>query len=186
MKRLTKDFFRQDAVTLAQKLLGKTLVRAWPDGTQSRFIITETEAYLGEADLACHASKGRTPRTEIMYADGGVLYVYIIYGMYWMLNIVSGDKNMPEAVLIRALSGTNGPGRVGRALQLDKSFYGECLTCSNRLWLEDAPDVTSYFSAPRIGIDYAGEYWKNIPWRFTLKTDQASPPPNPMGTGGNI
>jgi DNA-3-methyladenine glycosylase len=186
MKRLTKDFFRQDAVTLAKKLLGKKLVRSWPDGTQSKFIITETEAYLGEEDLACHASKGRTPRTEIMYADGGVLYVYIIYGMYWMLNIVSGKTNHPEAVLIRALSAINGPGRVGKALQLDKSFYGECLTNSGRLWLEDAPDITTFTSAPRIGIDYAGDIWKNIPWRFTFDTNQASPPPNPMGTGGNM
>jgi DNA-3-methyladenine glycosylase len=186
MKRLTKDFFRQDAVTLAQKLLGKTLVRAWPDGSCSRFLITETEAYLGEEDLACHASKGRTPRTEIMYAEGGVLYVYIIYGMYWMLNIVSGSINMPEAVLIRAVSGINGPGRAGRTLQLDKSFNGECLTSSDRMWLEDAPEVLSYSSAPRIGIDYAGDFWKNIPWRFTVNTDHASPPPNPMGTGGNM
>ena len=186
MKRLTKDFFRQDAVTLAQRLLGKTLVRCWPDGTCNRYIISETEAYLGEADLACHASKGRTPRTVIMYAEGGVLYVYIIYGMYWMLNIVSGNKNHPEAVLIRGLSGINGPGRVGKTLQLDNSFYGECLTHSTRLWIEDAPGVTSYNSAPRIGIDYAGEYWKNIPWRFSMETNQASPPPNPMGTGGNM
>ncbi|MDD4199092.1 MAG: DNA-3-methyladenine glycosylase [Paludibacter sp.] len=186
MKRLTKDFFRQDAVTLAKSLLGKTLMRAWPDGSQSRFIITETEAYLGEEDLACHASKGRTPRTEIMYAEGGALYVYIIYGMYWLLNIVSGRKDHPEAVLIRAFYEVNGPGRVGKTLQLDKSFYGEDLNRSERLWLEDAPDVTAFSSAPRIGIDYAGDHWKNIRWRFTINFDQASPPPKPMGTGGNI
>jgi DNA-3-methyladenine glycosylase len=186
MRRLKQDFFQQDAVTLAQKLLGKILVRAWPDETCSRFIITETEAYVGEDDLACHASKGRTSRTEIMYSEGGVLYVYLIYGMYWMLNIVSGNRDHPEAVLIRALSDINGPGRVGRTLQLDKSFNGECLTNSKCIWLEDAPEITRFNSAPRIGIDYAGDYWKNVPWRFTLDTNQASPPPNPMGTGGNI
>lgn len=171
MQPIKQDFFRQDAVTLARKLLGKILVRAWPDGTQSRFIITETEAYMGEEDLACHASKGLTPRTEIMYAEGGVLYVYLIYGMYWLLNIVSGEKGHPEAVLIRALSGVNGPGRTGKILMLDKSFYGESLTDSQRIWLEDAPEITAIESRPRIGIDYAGDYWKNVPWRFTLKTD---------------
>jgi len=169
MPILNKEFFLQDAVSLALKLLGKTIVRTFDDGSEMHFIITETEAYLGEEDLACHACKGRTPRTEIMYAEGGHIYVYLIYGMYWMLNIVSGPKNHPEAVLIRGLREVNGPGRVGKILQLDKSFYGENLNSSPRLRIEDGPEIKSYSSSPRIGIDYAGEYWKNKLWRFTAK-----------------
>ncbi len=166
MNRLSPEFFAQDAVTMAEKLLGKTLVRIWDDGSESRYTITETEAYLGEEDAACHASKGRTPRTEVMYAKGGVIYVYLIYGMYWMLNIVSGSENHPQAVLIRGLNQITGSGKVGRQLKIDKSFYGESLEFSPRLWIEDAPELSDFCSDVRVGIDYAGDEWKNKPWRF--------------------
>ncbi len=166
MNRLSPEFFAQDAVTMAEKLLGKTLVRIWDDGSESRYTITETEAYLGEEDAACHASKGRTPRTEVMYAKGGVIYVYLIYGMYWMLNIVSGSENHPQAVLIRGLNQITGSGKVGRELKIDKSFYGESLEFSPRLWIEDAPELSDFCSDVRVGIDYAGDEWKNKPWRF--------------------
>ena len=169
MNTIDPAFFLQDAVSLAQKLLGKTIVRTLDDGAELRFLITETEAYFGVEDLACHASKGRTPRTEIMYAAGGHIYVYLIYGMHWMFNIVSGQKGHPEAVMIRNLHNIKGPGRVGKALQLDKSFYGEYLNASTRIRIEDAPEIKTFSCSPRIGIDYAGEYWKNKPWRFTLK-----------------
>lgn len=169
MPSLNKEFFFQDAVSLAPKLLGKTIVRTFDDGTVCRFTITETESYYGEEDLACHASKGRTSRTEIMYAGGGYIYVYLIYGMYWMLNIVSGPKDHPEAVLIRSLREVNGPGRVGKILKLDKSFYGEDLNTSARIRIEDGPDIVTFTCSPRIGIDYAGELWKNKNWRFTVK-----------------
>ena len=168
MQRLTTDFYKLDAITLAVKLLGKVLVRISEDGSVNRFIITETEAYFGAEDLACHASKGRTKRTEIMYSPGGFLYVYLIYGMYWMLNIVTGVENHPEAVLIRGINELIGSGKVGRKLGIDKSFYGENLITSNRIWLEDAPEVTGYLTAPRIGIEYAGDEWKNKNWRFIL------------------
>jgi len=168
MSRLTTDFYKQDAITVAGKLLGKILVRRWEDGTQSHYIITETEAYLGEEDLACHASKGRTKRTDIMYADGGHVYVYMIYGMYWMLNVVTGNENYPQAVLIRGIDSIIGSGKVGRELKMDKSFYSENLLDSNRIWIEDAPDTSAFKTAPRVGIDYAGEEWKNKPWRFIL------------------
>jgi len=171
MSRISDNFFQQDAVSLAKALLGKILVRSYPDGVVEKFIITETEAYMGTEDLACHASKGRTPRTETLYAEGGVLYVYLIYGMHQMLNIVSGNINHPEALLIRSLNKTKGPGRVGKILEIDRSFNGEDLRQSKRIWIEDAPLVTDYESSPRIGIDYAGEYWKNIPWRFTISSD---------------
>lgn len=166
MNRLSPEFFAQDAVTMAEKLLGKTLVRIWDDGSESRYTITETEAYFGEEDAACHASKGRTPRTEVMYAKGGVIYVYLIYGMYWMLNIVSGSENHPQAVLIRGLNQITGSGKVGRELKIDKSFYGESLEFSQRLWIEDAPELADFCTDVRVGIDYAGDEWKNKPWRF--------------------
>jgi len=168
MKRLKDNFYQQDAVIVAPKLLGKTVVRIWDDGTESRYRITETEAYLGEEDLACHASKGRTPRTEIMYAEGSYIYVYLIYGMYWMLNVVTGHKNQPQAVLIRGIDTIVGSGKVGRELKIDKSFYGENLLTSNRIWIEDAPNEINISTATRIGIDYAGEEWKNKQWRFIL------------------
>lgn len=168
MPRLTSGFYKQDAVTVAEKLLGKILVRTWEDGTQCRYRITETEAYLGVEDMACHASKGRTKRTEVMYGEGGSVYVYLIYGMYWMLNVVTGTENNPQAVLIRGIDTIIGSGKVGRELRMDKSFYGEKLIDSIRIWIEDAPDITDFRTAPRIGIDYAGEEWKDKPWRFIL------------------
>jgi DNA-3-methyladenine glycosylase len=163
--RLRPEFFRRDAVTVARELLGKTIVRRFESGEINRFVIVETEAYLGEEDLACHASKGRTPRTEVMYHDGCAIYVYLIYGMYWMLNFVTGDDGHPQAVLIRGVDNVIGSGRVGRLLQLDKSFYGENLDTSTRLWVEDTPTITSFSTAPRVGVDYAKE-WKEMPWRF--------------------
>lgn len=163
--RLHPDFFRRDAVAVARELLGRTIVRRFENGEMKRFVIVETEAYLGEDDLACHASKGRTPRTEVMYHEGGKIYVYLIYGMYWMLNFVTGDAGHPQAVLIRGVDKVIGSGRVGRLLQLDKSFYGEDLGASNRLWVEDTPVITTFSTAPRVGVDYAKE-WKEMKWRF--------------------
>lgn len=171
-KRLDADFFTRDVLEVAPDLLGKILVRRFDDGTEKRYIITETEAYRGEEDLACHASKGRTARTEIMYATGGHVYVYLIYGMYWMLNFVTGPKNHPQAVLIRGLKNLYGPGRLTKHLKINKSFYGENLIHSNRLFVVDSNTYNiQYDKAPRIGVDYAGEYWKNIPWRFILQNE---------------
>lgn len=168
--RLSAQYFQQnDAVFIAQDLIGKKLVRQFDAGNQQSFLITETEAYLGMEDLACHASKGKTNRTQIMFEAGGVVYVYLIYGMYWMLNIVTGPKDHPQAVLIRGISNFNGPGKLGKYLQLDKSFYGENLENSSRIWLEHENFSGEIISTPRIGIDYAGEIWKNKPWRFLMK-----------------
>jgi len=166
MARLDNLFFARDAVTVARLLLGKTLVRVWEDGTMNSYEITETEAYCGEEDLVCHASKGRTPRTEVMYAKGGSVYVYLIYGMYWMLNVVTGEVNHPQAVLICGINEITGSGRVGRTLKIDKSFYGEDLTTSERIWIENVPEISNFKTINRKGIDYAGDVWKNKPWRF--------------------
>ncbi len=167
--KLTSEFFKDDSVTVAKQLLGKVLVRRFNDRKEIRTIITGTEAYLGEEDLACHASKGRTPRTEVMYWEGGYVYVYLIYGMYWLLNFVTGSKNHPQAVLIRETDLAPGPGRIGKLIHLDKSFYGENLFTSDRIWVEkgDENDI-KYTSAPRIGVDYAGAEWSKKPWRFNL------------------
>jgi DNA-3-methyladenine glycosylase len=169
-KRLNGDFFTKDVLEVAPGLLGKSLVRKFVDGSVKSFLITETEAYRGEEDLACHASKGRTQRTEVMYQTSGIIYIYLIYGMYWMLNIVTGKKNQPQATLIRAIEGYNGPGKLSRALELDKSFNGENLLNSERIWIADNQIEPEYYTTPRIGIEYAGDIWKNKPWRYIIKT----------------
>ena len=168
LKRLKKDFFTRDVLDVAPGLLSKILAIRSGEGMIRRFKISETEAYRGSEDKACHAHKGRTPRTEIMYHEGGRLYVYFVYGMYWMLNIVTGTENDPQAVLIRGFENCKGPGRVAKLLGIDKSFYGEDLTSSSRIWIEESGISPSFETAPRIGVDYAGEYWKNQQWRFFI------------------
>jgi DNA-3-methyladenine glycosylase len=165
---LPADFYLRDVLEVAPALLGKLLVRRFDDSLIKRYRITETEAYRGQEDLACHASKGRTPRTEVMFGQGGSVYVYFIYGQYWLLNLVTGTEGDASAVLIRGIEGFAGPGRVGRELRLDKSFYGESLIHSERIWVEDATPVTSIQTSKRIGINYAGEEWSNKLWRFNL------------------
>jgi len=168
--RLKSSFYQRNVLEVAPELLGKIIVRKFDDQTFSRFKITEVEAYRGMEDLACHASKGRTTRTEVMFHSGGLVYVYLIYGMYWLLNIVTGKENDPSAVLIRGIEGISGPGRVGIALQLDKSFYGENLITSERIWIENSNKPLKYITTSRIGIAYAGEPWISKPWRY-LVTD---------------
>jgi DNA-3-methyladenine glycosylase len=167
--RVNKEFFTRDVLALAPALLGMKLVRTGGKDQSRQFIITETEAYRGEEDLACHASKGRTRRTSVMYRQGGVLYVYLIYGMHWMLNIVCGKEEVPQALLIRGLQGISGPGRVTKALGIDKSFDGEDLELSGRIWLEESGIRPAFEATPRIGIDYSGPVWKNKLWRFVAK-----------------
>jgi DNA-3-methyladenine glycosylase len=166
--RLPAVFFQRDVLDVAPEIPGKFLVRRFDDGLVQKFRITEVEAYRGTEDLACHASKGKTPRTEVMFRQGGVVYVYLIYGMYWMLNMVTGQENDASAVLIRGLEGISGPGKVGKALHLDQSFYGENLSLSTRIWLEDSSEKFRMETSPRIGIQYAGEPWVSKPWRFLL------------------
>ncbi len=164
--RLGRDFYIRDVLDVAPDLIGKELVRIYSDGEIKRYMITEVEAYRGEEDLACHAAKGRTARTEVMYHEGGCMYIYLIYGMYWMMNIVTFVENVPQAVLIRGIEGISGPGKITRELQIDKDFNGESLIHSNRIWIEDAGNNIEYFTTPRINIDYAGEKWAGKKWRF--------------------
>lgn len=165
-KRLSREFYTRDVLKVAPALLSKILVIAKPDGTFSRFLVTETEAYRGSEDLACHACRGRTPRTEVMFHNGGLIYVYLVYGIHWMLNVVTGTVNEPQAVLIRSIEGYTGPGRLTRILGIDGSFYGEDLISSKRIWFEDSTSVPVIKAGERIGIDYAGDYWRRKPWRF--------------------
>ena len=167
--RLPTSFFKRDVLAVAPELLGRILVRKYEDGQIEKHRITEVEAYRGGEDKACHANKGKTPRTEVMFREGGVVYVYLIYGLYWMLNIVTGDEGDSSAVLIRGLENISGPGRVGKALQLDKSFYGENLSNSRRIWIEDSDIEPKISTSPRIGIHYAGEPWVSKPWRFMIE-----------------
>jgi DNA-3-methyladenine glycosylase len=138
--------------------------------------IVEVEAYVGPQDKACHASKGRTPRTEVLFGPPGVAYVYLIYGMYHCLNVVTEREEFPSAILIRAIEIDgeliDGPGRLCRALQIDRRLNRVDLTTGESLWFEDQGilvergDVGAY---PRVGVDYAGE-WAKKPWRFRLCT----------------
>ena len=181
--RLSKDFYNRNALSVARDLLGKVLVRRIGKVTV-RYRIIETEAYCGTKDLACHSSRGRTKRTEIMFGPAGRAYVYMIYGMYHCLNIVT--KEAGGAVLIRAgelvprpksklklpvESRLNGPGILCRELKIDKKLNGADLTKSKELRLEDhlAAKLLSgrVRRKKRIGVDYAGEYQDKL-WRFVL------------------
>lgn len=163
--RLGKSFFEKTAIEVAPLLIGKLLCRNVNDKIE-KHIITETEIYFGEKDTACHAHKGKTERTKIMYESGGVAYVYLCYGLHNMLNIVTGKKGHPEAVLIRAIEKLNGPGKLTKALKIDRFLNGENLVTSNEIWIEDIGINLNYKTDKRVGIDYATEEYKNKLWRF--------------------
>lgn len=169
MKTLSSGFFHRSAVIVARELIGKTLVRT-RGGTSERFTITETEAYEGPNDLASHASRGRTPRTAVMFGPPGYLYVYFIYGMYNMLNIVTGHDGYPGAVLIRGVRGISGPGRLTRALAIGKEMNTKKLGRAAGLWIEDGETVPSrkILRTPRIGVNYAGPVWSQKRYRFVV------------------
>jgi len=177
-RKLARSFYaRADTLLVAQELLGMHLVHAHPQrGGCTRRIgrIVETEAYLGPEDLAAHSSRGRTPRTEVMFGPPGHAYIYFIYGFWNCMNVVTARSGVPHAVLLRALEPiagiqdkTWGPGLLCRAMGIDRTLSGEDLT-GRRLWLEHpasaAPSVRIGSSA-RIGVDYAG-VWARRPWRF--------------------
>jgi DNA-3-methyladenine glycosylase len=167
--RLPREFFVRDVLLVAPELIGKILVVRSSGKILNNYVITETEAYRGSEDEACHASMGRTKRNEVMFLQGGRIYVYFVYGMYWMLNVVTGGENDPQAALIRGVTGYDGPGKLTRALGIGKSFYGEDLTTSERIWIEDTGLAPLVKTTRRIGINYAGEEWKNKPWRYYLE-----------------
>ncbi len=162
------EFQSSGTVGLARWLLGKVLVRTTPAGRTER-VICEVEAYHTERDLACHASKGRTKRTEVLFQGGGIWYVYLCYGVHEMLNLVTGPENHPAAILIRGVEGAIGPGRLTKQLKIGRTLNGLKVAPASRLHLEDH-DIKMprklLRSGPRIGIDYAGPVWAAKPWRF--------------------
>lgn len=170
-KVLSANFFNRLAVRVAQELLGKFLVVKNKSGKSEAFMITEAEAYDGEKDLACHAAKGKTPRCAPMWSEGGTWYVYFVYGNHFMLNIVTGEKGYPAAVLIRGVEGIKGPGRLTKKLGIDKRFNNLKAGKKAGLWLEDRGvkiKPSQIQKSARIGVAYAGPIWSKKPWRFYL------------------
>jgi DNA-3-methyladenine glycosylase len=171
---LPRLYFNRPTLTVARSLIGKYLVRSI-DGRELVGKIIEVEAYVGPQDQACHASKGRTQRTDVLFGPAGIAYVYLIYGMYHCLNVVTEREEFPSAVLIRAIEIDgkliDGPGRLCRALEIDRRLNRVDFTAGEFIWFEDRGvsvkrgEVEAH---PRVGVDYAGE-WAKKPWRFRLR-----------------
>lgn len=164
-KKLCLKFFKNDAVWVAENLIGKILCRKI-NGQIIRDKIVEAEAYLGESDSASHARFGKTNRSQTMWEDGGTVYVYLCYGMHHMLNFVTGEKGCPQAVLIRATENANGPGKVCKYFGIDRSLNGTLI--GRELWIEEGAPCTVEM-LPRIGIGYAQENDRQALLRFALK-----------------
>jgi DNA-3-methyladenine glycosylase len=193
MSRLPRGFFARDTLVVARALLGTKLVREL-DGKRLTGVIVECEAYIGQGDTACHASRGRTPRNEVMFGPPGFAYVYFTYGMHWMLNVVTEAEGFPAAVLLRALQPmegiekmralrqakgrartdqelTSGPARLTQALGVDRTFSGADLVTGGQLWLEPGDSILDdgVECGPRIGVKYAAEKDRLAPWRFWVR-----------------
>jgi DNA-3-methyladenine glycosylase len=186
MNVLPRSFYNRSTLTVARELIGARLVRVL-DGVKLVGLITETEAYISEQDLACHCKAGRTPRTQVMYGEAGHAYVYFTYGNHWMLNAVTERVDFPAAVLIRAIqpvegvevmlerrSGrdTFGPGKLTQAMEITRSENGVDLTESTSgLWIEAGVKVPNSLvtKGPRVGLNNTPEPWLSKPWRFLVK-----------------
>jgi DNA-3-methyladenine glycosylase len=185
--KIAKAFFRRPALQLARDLLGAVLIHRYR-GKELRARIVETEAYVGPHDLACHAAKGRTKRTEVMFGPGGHAYVYLIYGIHQMFNIVSGAVEDPQAVLIRAAEPLNGwradlsgPGKLTRAMHISRVHNGLDLSGDQLFLRHDSAYQPRIVQTTRIGVDYAKE-WKNALFRFLDENSPAvSRPPKNNG-----
>ncbi len=197
MSQLARAFFARDTVAVAQALLGQRLVHV-AEGRRLCGLILETEAYVGEADLACHARAGRTPRTAVMYGPPGHAYVYLNYGLHWLLNFVTERNGFPAAVLIRAILPTegaavmrarrgaaaarhlaDGPGKLTQALGVDGALHGADACAHNaRLFVEQAapPAGAVVRARPRVGIERVPEPWRSRPWNFSLQLAPAHAP----------
>jgi DNA-3-methyladenine glycosylase len=170
---LDQSFYARPALVVARELIGKYLVRE-TGGSQVAAQIHETEAYVGPHDLACHAAKGCTPRTAVMFGPAGRWYVYFIYGIHWMLNIVTEAEGYPAAVLLRGAGPWDGPAKLTKALSIDKGLNGLPAERGAGLWIEDRGQRlprAAIRRTPRIGVDYAGP-WAAKPYRFLLSTER--------------
>ena len=188
--KINRTFYQNNNLQVAENLLGKIIVREYNKQRLTAMIV-ETEAYIGKDDSACHAAKGLTQRTEVMFGEAGMAYVYFVYGMHYMLNIVTEEINFPAAVLIRAvepLSGndvmannrnvhgkniSNGPAKLCQALNIDKSLNGWDITKGEKLWFEEHEAISTFeiANSPRVGIDYAKEKDRKAPWRFYIENN---------------
>ena len=168
-KPLGPKFWKRKTVLVARDLVGCFLVRRIGE-TEIRLRVTETEAYVGPHDLASHASKGKTARTKTMFEEGGTLYVYFVYGMHYMLNVVTEKRGYAAAVLIRGVEHCDGPGKVTKALKISKEHNGQKAVPTGELWFEarEKDKKVKIERAARIGVDYAGPIWSKKPYRFTL------------------
>ncbi len=181
-----KAWASRDTVNHARGLLGQWLCVSAADGVVRRARITETEAYHGPEDLACHASRGRTTRTAVMFGPSGRWYVYLCYGVHEMVNLVTGPEGWPAAVLIRGVEGVSGPGRVTRALGIGRTLNGAVArppmaSLGPAAWIEAALATegvvteADVLAGPRVGVDYAGPEWAAKPWRFRWMARWAGP-----------
>ena len=171
---LPRAFYRRKTTVVARDLIGRVLARRIAPRQILRGTIVEVEAYAGFEDQASHAFRGRTARNEVMFARGGLAYVYLIYGMHHCFNVVTESRAFPAAILIRATTApaagvsASGPGRLTRAFAIDRSFSGTALTGGN-LWLEKGnPQPQKVIRGKRVGVDYAG-HWATAPLRFAWK-----------------
>jgi len=172
-KVLRQNFFNRDTKTVAKELLGKFLVRSI-HGKQVAAMIIETEAYDGPHDLASHASKGLAARTQVMFGHPGHFYVYLIYGMHEMLNIVTREHGYPGAVLIRGIATQteklHGPGKVTKFMKINRALNGKKAVKPTGLWVEDRGTIpTKIKKLSRVGIAYAGPIWANKKLRFIME-----------------
>lgn len=166
MERLGYSFFHRDCMETARDLVGKILVHR-VNGQELRLRITETECYRGEEDTACHAHKGRTKRTEVLYGEAGTVYVYLCYGIHWLLNIVTGEKGHPQAVLIRACEGAGGPGKLTKHLGITGELNRQSVLDSE-LWIEDDGFRCEIIPDKRVGIGYASQADQDRLWRYKM------------------
>ncbi len=165
--RLDESFYRQDVLHVAPQLVGKLVCRRLEDGTILQGRILEAEAYRGQEDLACHARHGKTSRCAPLFENGGISYVYLVYGLHWLFNVVTGDKDQPQAALVRALhKPLDGPAKWTKAYGITKAQNGLDLIQGEEMWLLDDGYRPVLKTLPRVGIDYAPSPWKEIPWRF--------------------
>ena len=163
MPRLPYEFYHRPCDIVARELVGKVIVH-----NDIRLRISETEVYWGESDTACHASKGKTKRTEVLWEDAGTIYVYLCYGMHWLMNLVTGDAGDPQAVLIRACVEAPGPGKLTKKLGITEEYNRRSILTTENLWIEDDGFRCQIKADTRVGIGYASEEDRARLWRFKI------------------
>ena len=163
MAKLAYDFYHRPCIEVAKDLIGKVIVCG-----EKRLRISETEIYWGESDTACHASRGRTKRTEVLYAEAGTINVYLCYGIHWLMNIITGDPEDPQGVLIRACVEAPGPGKLTKQLGITGEYNRKNILNTPDLWIEDDGFRCAVQADKRIGIGYASQEDQDRLWRFIL------------------